>query len=127
MNELELIVAALAAGAAAGTGDVASIAVRDSYLSLRDRLRRKMREAKESTIDEEVIDVPQATVGDERENTSLVDALSAVGAADDPEVIKLARHIVELTSSNTPTRFKVKVDGSTGVQIGNHNSMNLHL
>jgi RIP homotypic interaction motif len=127
MNELELIVAALAAGAVAGAGDAASSAARDSYLSLRDRLRRKIQGAKGLRIDEEVIDVPRVAAADERGNGPLVDALLAIDAAGDPVVINLARHILELTGSNTPTRFKVKVDGSTGVQVGNHNSMNLHL
>lgn len=74
---IELITAALAAGAAAGLTDTTSAAIKDSYTALRDGVRRKL----------------GSSAGDDDElpeEAELAEALTAAGAGDDEELVATA-------------------------------------
>jgi hypothetical protein len=88
---LELIVAALAAGAGAGVKDTASVAVKDAYTGLKDLLARILaRHGKPTEIlqaDEVELGVWQARIGDD---------LAATGATIDQEILTAARRLLGL-------------------------------
>src|SRR4051812_39466464 len=90
MSAVELITAALAAGAGAGLKDSASTAVRDAYAGLRDLLRRRVGDHDEQAV--------QALEADETEpgvwQARIGEALTTSGAADDEQVLAAARRLL---------------------------------
>jgi hypothetical protein len=103
MTGVEVILAALAAGAGAGTSDVAGNAIRDAYTALRDAVRRRLgRRA-----------APGETDPTETE-------LVAAGADRDEEILAAARHVLALADPDGTRagRYAVDLRGATGVQVG---------
>ncbi|GAB2604639.1 hypothetical protein Aab01nite_78360 [Paractinoplanes abujensis] len=109
---VELIAAALAAGATAGVSDAAGAAVKDAYDQLKrllkPRLRGDARAALES--DETEPDVWTARIGEE---------LTASGADMDPEVMAAVEHLRDRISE--ATKVNNNFTNAWGVQNGNHN------
>ncbi len=89
MTGMEIIAAALAAGATAGVTNTATTAVQDAYTGLKKLLRPWLRGDARTALeaDETEPDVWQARVGDD---------LTASGAADDDEVRALAERLLAL-------------------------------
>ncbi|SNT63402.1 hypothetical protein SAMN05421812_11587 [Asanoa hainanensis] len=110
MEGLELIIAALAAGATAGASDVAGAAVRDAYTALRRLLGRKAPEADLDAVD-----------------TELAHELERSGAADDPEIIEAARQVLASAEGARMRIGSIEINDSTGVMIGDHGTMTLHI
>jgi hypothetical protein len=89
MSTVEVITAALAAGAAAGVQDTASATVRDAYTGLKDLLTLRFHDhedqeaARALEADEAEPDFWQARIGK---------ALTDTGAAGDEQIIAAASH-----------------------------------
>jgi hypothetical protein len=98
MSGVEVILAALAAGAGAGSGDVAKAAMMDAYFSLRDAVKRK--------LEGRSIDMPPDVLEGE-----LVEA----GADRDEQVLAAAQRVLDL-------KAQYDLRGAKGVQIGDHNT-----
>jgi hypothetical protein len=119
VNGVEVIVAALAAGAGAGTSDVAKAAVTDAYTGLRGALRRRLtgRPQAEQALDAEETDpnVWQAHLGAD---------LAEVGADHDEQVLAAARRLLDLVdpSGSTGGKYQIDVREAKGVQVGDHNT-----
>jgi hypothetical protein len=112
MSELDVIVAALAAGAAAGTTNTATAAVKDAYDGLKSLLRKRLdaREERELlSADQEDEDFWRRELGA---------ALTATGALEDDKIALYARAVLETAH---PVTGDVTVTDSQGVQVGNRN------
>jgi hypothetical protein len=118
MSAVELITAALAAGAGAGLKDSASTAVRDAYAGLRDLLRRRVGDHDEQAV--------QALEADETEpgvwQARIGEALTTSGAADDEQVLAAARRLLAVADPALAAKYQVDVREAKGVQVGDHNS-----
>lgn len=112
MSELDVIVAALAAGAAAGTTNTATAAVKDAYDGLKGLLRERFGARTESgllAVDQQDEDWWRREIGA---------ALTDSGALTDERVALFARAVLEAAN---PATGGVTIDRSQGVQVGNHN------
>lgn len=119
MTGLELVLAALTAGAAAGITDATSSSVKDAYLALREAVRRKLaRDGGEEAPDAlDAVEV-EPDVWEAR----LSECLVAAGADRDEQILLHAR---ELLAALDPTghqagKFTVDARKAKGVQIGDH-------
>ncbi|WP_460402985.1 RIP homotypic interaction motif-containing protein [Actinophytocola sediminis] len=113
MSELELVVTALTAGAAAGLTATASGAIQDAYAGLRAAVRKRLAAHGEDAA--EVLDAEdQATLGE---------ALAASGADRDEDVLAAARALMaQLEAAGGPTVIVADVREAKGVQLGDHNT-----
>lgn len=109
MTGVELIVAALAAGASAGVTDTAGNVIRDSYAGLKSLLARRLgsrgkaREALEA-------DEPNPQVWRERIGADL----AACGADGDEEILGVARRLLALAHGATAGSSSVHVEHNYG-------------
>jgi hypothetical protein len=117
---VELIAAALAAGAAAGITDTTSGALRDAYVGLRELVRRRLAgrggQALQALDSEETSPaVWQARLGKE-----LVD----FGADRDDQVLAAARHLLARLDPAGAHAGKYSVDlrEARGVMVGDQNT-----
>ncbi|MFD7692138.1 hypothetical protein [Streptomyces sp. NPDC059805] len=115
MTEVELVAAALAAGASAGLTDTARGAVTDLYTSLREAVRRCLDRG--AVPGARVLDAPDADTG--AWQSRLVAVLSDSGLERDPAVLALARALLDETRK--PGRITVDASNARGVQIGDNN------
>jgi RIP homotypic interaction motif len=119
MDPVTLIVTALAAGAALGLKDTASVAVRDAYGSLKALATRRLagRGEGELALARHEED-PQAWEG------PLVAELTAVGAADDASLVAAAQALMTMVdeTGSRAGKYIVRVQSSQGVQVGDHNT-----
>nr|MDT0656392.1 hypothetical protein [Micromonospora sp. DSM 115978] len=110
MTGIELIVAALAAGATAGLTGAADTTVQHAYTALRDLLRRRFsrRDA------EQVLDVGGLEPNELL--SRLGEDLEAVGAGNDSEILIAAQRLMGLVDPNgvASGRYAVTVSGKTG-------------
>jgi len=115
---IEVVVAALAAGGVAGVKDTASAAVKDGYAGLLGVVRRRFGHQKADEL--EAISV------DER---LLTDALAGVRISPDDELVTAAQAVLaHLDPIGTQSgKYIVDARGAQGVQIGDNNTMTLHL
>jgi len=119
VSGVEVIVAALAAGAVAGLSEVARTVVVDAYAALKDLLRGRLAGRPEAQ---------QALEGRETEpgrwRAVLGDALTASGADADEQVLAAARRLLAVADPDGTRVGKYQVDAShaRGVQIGDHNT-----
>ncbi|WP_201754077.1 hypothetical protein [Micromonospora rubida] len=111
MTGVELIAAALAAGAGAGT----SAAVVDVYTGLRDALRRRLtgRRAAEQLLEADEAD---PGVWERRIGAELADS----GADRDEEILTAAGRLLDLVDpeGSRAGRYPVDLRGARGAQIG---------
>ncbi len=117
-DPITLIVTALATGAALGTKDTASAAVKDAYASLKALARKRLG----SGTDADLV-LAKHEKAPETWNDPLTAELTESGAEHDDELIVAAQALLELTGG-TGGHWKmppVEVRDSTVVQIGNHN------
>jgi hypothetical protein len=117
MSGVELIVAALAAGAGAGVTNTATAAVQDAYSGLKGLLGRWFggREEARQALDADEVEPAawQASIGND---------LEVSGAATDDEVLAAARRLLDLVQPGAAARYQVNAPQAKGVQIGDHNT-----
>ncbi|MFE6175974.1 hypothetical protein [Streptomyces sp. NPDC056464] len=116
MTEVELVAAALAAGASAGLTDTARGAVHDLYTGLRDAVRRRL--DPDGVADARVLDAPDADL--EAWRSRLVGVLTGSGVEQDRAVMAGARALLAETGQDG--RFTVYAPDSKGMQNGNNNT-----
>ena len=113
--------------AALGLKDTASAAVKDAYGNLKALVTRRLEGRRDAELvlarHAELVlarheEAPQAWEG------LLVAELSASGAADDAGLIAAAQALMRLVdeTGSQAGKYTVQVDGSQGVQIGDHNT-----
>ncbi len=129
IESVELVVAALAAGAAAGAGETASTAVKDAYTGVKTLAARVLRRAK--AVPAEVVDLVEADAvtltgggNDTASRRELTAALTAADAGDDEELLAAALKMLELTDPDGAQagKYRVLLHGNKGVQVGDHNT-----
>ena len=116
MSELELVVDALVAGAAAGVTSATSSAIQDTYTGFRESVRKHL--AGRGSRHVEVLDATSPNPEVWREQ--LLTALAASDVARDRRVIDTARQLLAEFGSK-PT-FDLR--GAQGVMIGENNIQN---
>ena len=119
MEPVELIVAALAAGAAGGAENVASTVVKDAYQELKRLVTARCagrKTAKVALADHEAD--PEAG------RASLEQALTESGAAADAELIDAARRLLAMLSKSNSAggKYTVTVENSQGTHVGEFGS-----
>lgn len=116
MADVELVVAALAAGATAGITDVAGNAVRDTYTALQAAVRRHLaqRGRDVACIDGE------AGLDPVLWQAHLTDELEASGPFQDDEVLNAAQRLLQ--QIGTAAGNIVDARGAKGVMLGDHNT-----
>jgi hypothetical protein len=116
---LELIVAGLAAGAAAGISDTTSTAIRDCYVRLRELLGRRLAGGGASAVLS--LDTGQTDPGVWR--ARLAAELAAAGADVDGRILASAGELLALLdpAGTRAGKYIVDLHGARGVQVGDHN------
>jgi hypothetical protein len=116
MDPITLIVAALAAGAAAGMTDTASQAVKDAYAGLKALIKRRLAgnaKAEEILADHET--------DPETYEKPVAKQLQAAGAQDDPEIVQAAEELLKKADqAGIKTKYHVQVTGGKVGIIGDH-------
>jgi hypothetical protein len=118
MTGVELIVAALAAGATAGLTTTTSSAIGDAYAGLKHLLSRRLTGRRTA---EEALDARETEPG--VWHARLGADLASSGAATDEEILTAAQHLLALIDPQAAQRGKYQVDlrEARGVQVGDHN------
>jgi hypothetical protein len=118
MTGAELILTALVAGAAAGSGDAAKTAVVDAYTWLRDAVRRRLTGRKRA---KRILDAVPDNDGSWR--AELAADLVESGAADDAVVLEAARRLLEVADPGGTAAGKYRVDARSAghVHVGDTN------
>jgi hypothetical protein len=117
MDPITLIVTALAAGAASGTADAASSAVKDAYAGLKALVARRLGGRPDAELvlarHEQAPEVWQAP---------LVAELADAGADRDLDLVRAARALMTLVdgAGARAGKYTVDVRGAQGVQVGDH-------
>jgi hypothetical protein len=129
IESAELVVAALAAGAAAGARETASTAVKDAYAGVKSLAVRVLRRAE--PVPAKVVEMVEADAvtpgGDESGaagRRELTAALTAADAGADEELVAAAMKVFELTDPDGTHagKYRVHLHGNKGVQVGDHNT-----
>jgi hypothetical protein len=119
LEPVELIVAALAAGAAGGAENVASSAVKDAYQELKRLVAARFagRKTAKAALANHETD-PEAG------RAPLERALTDRGAAADAEVIDAARRLLAMLSGSSSAggKYTVTVENSQGTYVGDFGS-----
>ncbi|GAA1308068.1 RIP homotypic interaction motif-containing protein [Saccharothrix xinjiangensis] len=120
IESVDFVMAAVAAGAAAGLTDTASAAVRDSYSALKRLVVKGARREGVEPVTEEQVEDPG-------EHVRVREALEAAGVAADSELVAAARRVLEAADPQGAHQGKYTVDlrDSKAVQVGDHNTMNV--
>lgn len=120
MSAVEVITAALAAGAGAGMKDTASAAVKDAYAGLKALLKVRLGGQSDRVV--EALDADETTPGGWQAH--LGDALTESGAAADEQVVAAARRLLQLTdpAGSAAGKYQVDLREAKGVQVGDHNT-----
>ncbi|MFC5034856.1 hypothetical protein ACQFX6_37815 [Streptomyces sp. DSM 41987] len=116
MSGVDLVMAALAAGASAGLTDTASSAVRDGYAGLREAVRRRL--AAGGGDGARVLDAREVEPG--VWEARLRERLAATGADQDAEILVAARLL--LRDLGVAGANVVDARDAKGVQIGDNNT-----
>jgi hypothetical protein len=111
MSNIEVIVAALAAGASAGVTNTATAAVQDAYLGLKNLLRPRVRGDARAALDADETEqgVWETRIGEE---------LAASGAADDEQVLAAAMRLLVLSDPAKAATYNITGGTSSGVVGG---------
>jgi len=132
VENLDLVVTALAAGAAVGVSGTASAAVTDAYEGLKVLVRKAVRRGTSQTGEpdpqaEKMID--EQLGAPEQHRDVLVAALTAASADRDTELIEAARRVLELAdpAGSRTQKYVLDVHDNQGVQVGDGNYMTLNI
>jgi len=110
------LVAAIAAGAAAGAGDVASQAIRDAYTGLKTLIIRKFSDKPQVPP---AIQLVEAQPDSEPYQQALEDTLEQVHAADDPDIVAQTQALLELLKeSGLGETYMARLQGSGAIAQG---------
>lgn len=115
MTGIELILAALLAGATAGAKDTTKTAIADAYGALKSLLHRRLayRDQAQQIVDAAEIEPGawQAHLGAE---------LTATGVDRDAEVLAAARKLLEASDPDGARagKYQVDISGGQGIQVG---------
>lgn len=129
IESVELVVAALAAGAAAGSRETASTAVKDAYVGVKSLAVRVLRRVE--PVPAEVVELVEADAvtpaGDESGTVGrreLSAALTAADAGAEEQLVAAALKVLELTDPDGTRagKYQVVLHGNKGVQVGDHNT-----
>lgn len=121
---VEVVVAGLTAGAAAGVKDTASLAVKDAYAALVAGLRRRFGRA----AADELRDLAATHADDpDQGREHLVRALDGVALDPDCDLVTSARDLLTRLAEESASRYTVDASQAQGVQVGEHNSMTLNI
>jgi hypothetical protein len=128
IESVELVVAALAGGAAAGARETASVAVKDAYSGLKTLALLVLRRAGSTppTV-VEMVETDAVKLVDDGDGAvqrrELVAALSAADAGADGELAMAALKVLELTdpAGTQSGKYRVLLHDNKGVQVGDHN------
>lgn len=115
MTGVELIVAALAGGAAAGVTEVTGTAIQDGYASLREALRRALARRGEHAVRALDAESSDPGVWRVRLGQDLIDS----GADRDERILAMAREL--LAQVESAGRYQVDLSQAKGVQLGDNN------
>ncbi|GID96620.1 RIP homotypic interaction motif-containing protein [Amorphoplanes digitatis] len=114
---VDVIVAALAAGATAGVSGTATDAVKDAYGLLKALIRRRFtgRETARAALEAEETEpgVWQTSIGQDLRDS---------GAATDEQVLAAARELLTLAGAAGGQTVQVDASHAKGVQVGDHNT-----
>jgi hypothetical protein len=110
VSAVEVITAALAAGAGAGLKDTASTAVGDAYAALKELLKRRVGDRGNAAVRALDADETEASVWQDR----IGDALAESGAAADEEVLAVARRLLALADPDRARTFHIDVGTNFG-------------
>ncbi|MFC0541898.1 RIP homotypic interaction motif-containing protein [Kutzneria chonburiensis] len=121
---IEIVLAALTAGATAGLTDTASSAVKDAYRGLLI-LTRKVLQGN-SSHDDDVLE--GELVDPQQHQEALTKALTAADAGSNEDLVAAARRLLALTDpeGTKAGKYTVNVRDSKGVQVGDGNTMTLN-
>ncbi|MEV6648811.1 hypothetical protein [Amycolatopsis sp. NPDC051371] len=126
---MELVVAALAAGAAVGARETASTAVEDAYSGAKTLALRALRRAEpvQSAVVEAVERDAITPTDDERgisQRRELGAALAAADAGADDELVAAALKVLELAdpAGSQAGKYRVFLHGNNGTVVGDHNT-----
>lgn len=116
---VEVIIAALVAGATAGSTDVAKTVITDAYTGLKNLLRGRLADRPAAR---KALDAQETDSG--RWRAVLGDALTESGADADERVVAAARRLLALTDPDglQAGRYRVDASQAKGVQVGDHNT-----
>ncbi|MEU9040812.1 MULTISPECIES: hypothetical protein [unclassified Kitasatospora] len=123
MTGVELVMAALAAGASAGLTDTANSAVREAYDGLRGAVRRRLSAHGEEVLDAEQVEQVEQ-VEQEVWEARLHEQLTASGADSDRELLAAAQALLALVGPADDRR--IDLSHAQGVQVGNHSTQTNH-
>ncbi|MDG4763309.1 hypothetical protein O7632_04180 [Solwaraspora sp. WMMD406] len=119
MTGVEAIIAALVAGAAAGSTDVARTVVTDTYGGLKNLLRGRLAGRPQA---QEALEAREVEPG--RWQAVLAENLAECGADTDERILAAARRLLELADpiGAGAGRYEVDASQARGVQVGDHNT-----
>jgi hypothetical protein len=117
MDPITLIVTALASGAASGTADAASAAVKDAYASLKALVTKRLG----GRADAELV-LARHEGAPEVWQAPLAAELADAGADRDLELVRAARALMTLAdeAGARAGKYTVDVRSAQGVQVGDH-------
>ena len=123
MDPVSLIIAAITAGAAAALKDTASAAIKDAYSGLRLLVKRRLGGG--PAADAEVEGVERRPRPDA---SPLKAQLEAAGAADDAELLRAARVLLEKVDPEGARagKYNVTVTGGKGVVVGDNATVTMN-
>jgi hypothetical protein len=124
VDQVAVIVAALAAGAAAGVKDAASSAVKDAYDSLKALVRSRFgRHGRSADGDLATLEAaPGSDAG------PLVEQLRSIGAGADDELVTAARALLEQADPDGAwqRRYSIVISNSKGVVGHNEGTVTMN-
>jgi hypothetical protein len=113
------IVAALSAGAVAGTTDTAKSAIADAYQGLKSLIKKKFGDHSEAA---EAIDKLEAKPDSDGRKKTLVEELEAVNSASDPELVSAAQSLLVLIRALPQGEKHIQVAQGTGIAQADRSS-----
>jgi hypothetical protein len=118
VDPVSLIIAALVAGAAAGTSDTVSSAIKDAYAGLKGLISRRFKDKPAAQLALSGHEADPATW-----ESSLARSLADSGAREDSDVLAAALRVLALHDPTGAQRGKYNVDlrGARQAQVGDHN------
>jgi hypothetical protein len=114
---MEIIIAALIAGATAAAKDTAGQAVKDAYKGLKDLMKEKFKGDLfgQAMVDAKPEDIKKAEV-------LLKDKIIEAGIDKDDKIIEKAQQIMKEEDPEGASTGKYDLRGAKGVQLGNQNT-----
>jgi hypothetical protein len=106
------IVAALSAGAVAGTTDTAKSAIADAYEGLKSLIKKKFGHDSDSA---DAIDNLEAKPDSDGRKKTLAEELEAVNPASDPELVSAAQSLLALIKALPQGEKHIQVARGTGI------------